>query len=98
MNVSSVQGTEIFAYSVTGYCDSSLTMTLLANPTSPKSVTLCTYLLTVTPCPGPDGVTVSQYLRIIMSLNFDPNIYDLLVVIPSCVYDTEMGPPQCIFV
>ena len=60
VNVSSVQGTEIFAYSVTGYCDSSLTMTLLANPTSPKSVALSTYLLTVTPCPGPDGVTVSR--------------------------------------
>ena len=43
-----------------GYSDSLLTVTFLANPTFLKSVTVSTSLLTVTLCPGPDGVTVSK--------------------------------------
>ena len=54
--------TGIFAYNDTGFSDSLLTTTLLVNPTFQKSVTVSTYLLTVTLCPGPDGVTVSKYL------------------------------------
>ena len=59
-----VGNTEIFAYSDTGFSDSLLTVTLLANPTFLKSVTVSTYLLTVTFCLGPNGVTVSKFLCI----------------------------------
>ena len=54
--------TGILALSDTGYSDTLLTVTLFDNSTFPKSVTVSTYLLTVTLCPGPNGVTVSKHL------------------------------------
>ena len=54
--------TEIFAYSDTGHSDCLLTVTLLANPKFLRSVTLITYLLIVTLCPGPGSVTVRKYI------------------------------------
>ena len=56
------QITEIFACSDTGYSDSLLTVTLFANPTLPMSVTVSTYLPTITLCPVTDDDTVSEYL------------------------------------
>ena len=43
-------------------------MTLMANPTFPQSVAGSTFLLTMTLCPGPDSVTVSEYLRTALNL------------------------------
>ena len=51
--------TDFPAYSDTVYSDTLLTVTLLANPTFLWSVTVSRYLLTVTLCPCPEGVTVS---------------------------------------
>ena len=48
------------AYLHTGYSDTLLTVTVLASPMLPKSVTVSKYLLTVTPIPCPEGVNVTE--------------------------------------
>ena len=50
------------AYLHTGYSDTLLTVTVLASPMLPKSVTVSKYLLTVTPFSCPEDVTVTEYV------------------------------------